>query len=109
MNFVPKDVTKEEFSEAFNKIGKVLQFTLNERTTKDFSGGSRVIGQYGYVYFQNTKDAQTAIQKLDETYPWGHIGKPVRIDFWQSKLDREKEKEQRQNYEVTKTLNNIIE
>ncbi len=49
----------------------------------------------GYVQFEDVKMAQKCIQQMDDTQPFDMGRKPLKIDFWQSRHDLAKEKEEK--------------
>ena len=108
VNFVPKDVTEEQFRSKFEKAGKILSFKLLDLVqTNKATGESYVNFKKGYVCYEDVKQAQKCIQEFDNTNPFGYRNKPLKVDFWQSKYDIEKQQEEKSNNQVKSMINFI--
>lgn len=83
--FVPLNVTEAQLREVFSKAGDIVSVKLSK--------GQSLSYQNAYVLFDNVDQAKRAIQLFHESIDFG--GKPLKVDFWLSKQEREQEKKQR--------------
>jgi len=64
--------------------------------------------QHGYVLFDDVNSAQACIKKFDESRCFGTSGKPIKVDFWQSKDDLKYEQEEKNHATITQLVNLVV-
>lgn len=96
VRFLPKDVTEEQIREKFSQAGKIASIKLKDHVNK-INGESYVNYQNGYVLFEDVQAAQKCIKLFDESREFAMDKKPIKVDFWQSKVDLTTEREEK-NY-----------
>lgn len=106
VRFIPKDTTEEQIREKFSQAGKIASIKLKDHVNK-INGESYVNYQNGYVLFEDVQSAQKCIKLFDESREFGLNQKPIKVDFWQSKVDLTNEREEK-NYASLTQLVSIV-
>lgn len=91
VQFLPLRITEEQVIEKFSQAGDIVSVKLVQKA--DYSSY-----RSAYVLYENVEQAKRAIQLFHESAEFG--GKPMKVDFWMSKHEREQEKRQRDMNEL---------
>lgn len=63
--------------------------------------------QYAYILYDNVQGAQKAIQHYHESTAFGGV-KPLVVEQWVSKDEKEQEKKKRESQQVNQFLNSLL-
>lgn len=106
VRFLPKDVTEDQIREKFSQAGPIASIKLKDHVNK-INGESYVNYQNGYVLFEDVQSAQKCIKLFDESRDFGMNNKPIKVDFWQSKVDLTQERDEK-NYASLQQLVGLV-
>ena len=107
VKFIPLDTTEEQVKQVFKQAGDIISIKLKNYEVNEF-GLMTPKYQIGYVLYENVKQAQKAIQLFDEVRGlFADQMKPLKVDFWQAKDERQDAvRDKHVNY-VTQLINQI--
>lgn len=89
VKFIPLGATKDEVEDVFKKAGTIISIKLKNYEINEY-GQKTPKYQIGYVLYENVKQAQKAIQMFDEVRGlFTEQMKPLKVDFWQAKDERQ--------------------
>lgn len=107
VKFIPKGIEQEEFKKVMAQAGEVISIKLRDMVSKNRATGEEFVNfQSGFVCFSDVKQAQRCIQLFSHQSPFG-VGKPLEVDFWQSRDDINKLKEEKSNQSVIDVISMI--
>lgn len=86
VKFIPKEVTEEQLKSVFSEAGKIASVKLKDHLQK-INGETFSNYKNGYVLYEDVQSAQRCIKLFDESNCFGYAQKPLKVDFWQSKVD----------------------
>jgi len=107
VKFIPLDTTEDQVKQVFKQAGDIISIKLKNYEVNEF-GLLTPKYQIGYVLYENVKQAQKAIQLFDEVRGlFADQMKPLKVDFWQAKDERQDAvRDKHVNY-VTQLINQI--
>lgn len=106
VNFVPKDVSKEELEQEFSKAGGICSIKLRPQYQKDRDSGQDFqTHQTAYILYDDVKAAQKSIRLFDQTRPFPGQNKMLKVDFWQAKEDLKQERDEKSQALIKQILN----
>lgn len=107
VRFLPKDITEEKLREVFSEAGPIASIKL-KANTKTIDGELIHTSQNGYVLFDDVNSAQKCIKQFDESRVFSNNGRPIKVDFWQSKDDLKYEQEEKNHATIQQLVNLVV-
>jgi len=107
VKYIPLSASKDEVEKVFKQAGPIISIKLKNYEINDF-GLKTPKYQIGYVLYESVKQAQKAIQLFDEVIGlFPDQAKPLKVDFWQAKDERQDAiRDKHVNY-VTQLINMV--
>ena len=102
---MPKDVTEAEFLKVMSQCGTVISHKMKNIESK--GEPKALLHKMGYVCYKDVREAQKCIQMHDNSNAFGFGTKPLRVDFWQSKVDQKSEIEEKSVNQMKKFIHFI--
>jgi len=106
VKFIPKETTEAEFRELMGRAGKIVSLKFNDFMQTSKAGVSYSNFKVGYVLYEDVSQAQRCIQLFDN-FSIGFGKKPIRVDFWQSRVDLKNQAEEKNNESVKSMIQYI--
>ncbi len=106
VKFIPNDVNEERLREVFTiKDSKIVSIKLTA-FLKKYDNQTTTPYQFAYILYDTVQAAQKAIQTFDQSNVFGP--KPLLVELWISKEEKEQEKKKKENQQVNQFLSSII-
>lgn len=95
IRFIPRNVSTEQAAAELGKAGAITALRLKEIFHVNREDGSRFVShQNAYVLYPDIRHAQKCIQIFDETEPFEHQKKALKVDFFQPREERKKQEDE---------------
>lgn len=104
---LPRDITEDRLREVFSEAGQIVSIRI-KANTKTIDGELITTTQHGYVLFDDVNSAQKCIKQFDESRVFSNTGKPIKVDFWQSKDDLKYEQEEKNHATIQQLVNLVV-
>ena len=106
IKFIPNNVTEEDLRRVFTiKDSNIVSVKLAQCVKKIDNQEIRPY-QFAYILFDTVVGAQKAIQNFDQSTVFGP--KPLLVELWVSKEEKEQEKKRKENQKINYFLNSIM-